>query len=189
MMYTTSIGLLDQLREQAASQSWVRFVELYTPLLHYWASHLPGVQEADVNDLVQDVFLILLNKLPSFHYNPGQTFRGWLRTILLNHWRDRPRGREALRSAPEACLDHLASPDHAEEIVAAEYRQFLVGRALQLMQTDFEPTTWQACWQCVAMGRPASEVARDLGMSVAAVYIAKSRVLRQLRQELEGLLE
>ena len=73
-MYTTSIGLLDQLRDQAASQSWIRFVDLYTPLLHYWASRLPGMQEADIHDLVQDVFLILLAKLPTFHYDQGRSF-------------------------------------------------------------------------------------------------------------------
>ncbi len=90
-MYTTSIGLLDQLRDQAASQSWIRFVELYTPLLHYWASRLPGMQEADINDLVQDVFLILLAKLPTFHYDQGRSFRAWLRQLLLNRWRNRNR--------------------------------------------------------------------------------------------------
>ncbi len=83
----------------------------------------------------------------------------------------------------------MASPDNADEIVAAEYRRFLVGRALQLMQADFEATTWQACWQCVALGRPAGEVARELGIAPATVYVAKSRVLRRLRQELDGLLE
>jgi RNA polymerase sigma-70 factor, ECF subfamily len=188
-MFTTSIGLLDKLRDQAASQSWVRFVELYTPLLHYWASRLPGMQEADVSDLVQDVFLVLLEKLPNFNYDPSQTFRGWLRTLLLNRWRDRNRNQEPHRSMPAGCLEDLAGPDQAEEIVAAEYRQFLVGRALQLMQRDFEPTTWEACWQCVALGRLPSEVAHDLGVAVATVYVAKSRVLRRLRQELDGLLD
>src|SRR6266849_6098266 len=83
-MYTTSISLLDQLRyNRGASQSWVRFVELYTPLLHFWAVHLPRMQEADNVDLIQDVFLTLLTKLPTFQAKPGQSFRGWLRTLLV----------------------------------------------------------------------------------------------------------
>jgi RNA polymerase sigma-70 factor, ECF subfamily len=188
-MYTTSVGLLGQLQNQEASQPWVRFVELYTPLLHYWAARLPGIQEADASDLVQDVFLVLLTKLPALQYDPDQSFRGWLRTLLLNRWRDRARSREPAQSIPAALLDELASPGAGDEIVAMEYRQFLVGRALQLMETDFERSTWQACWQCAALGRPAAAVAQELGLTVAAVYLAKSRVLRRLRQELDGLLE
>jgi RNA polymerase sigma-70 factor (ECF subfamily) len=79
--------------------------------------------------------------------------------------------------------------DPSEEIAEAEYRSYLVDRALQLMKTDFEPTTWQACWSYVAEGRPATEVASELGISVNAVHLAKARVLRRLRRELEGLLD
>jgi RNA polymerase sigma-70 factor (ECF subfamily) len=83
----------------------------------------------------------------------------------------------------------LAVADPADEACEAEYRRYLVGRALGLMRSDFQPATWQACWECVANGRSASDVAAELGLSVAAVYLARSRVLRRLRQELAGLLE
>jgi RNA polymerase sigma-70 factor (ECF subfamily) len=71
----------------------------------------------------------------------------------------------------------------------AEYQQYLVGRAVELMQTDFQPSTWKACWAVVVEGKPAAQVAADLGLTVEAVYAARSRVLRRLRQELSGLLE
>jgi RNA polymerase sigma-70 factor (ECF subfamily) len=71
----------------------------------------------------------------------------------------------------------------------AEYRRHLVGRAMDILQTDFQPTTWNAFWQFVALGRPAQNVAADLGISENAVYIAKCRVLRRLRQELAGLTD
>jgi RNA polymerase sigma-70 factor (ECF subfamily) len=86
-------------------------------------------------------------------------------------------------------IDALILPDHAEEMSAEEYRQYLVGRALQMMQTDFEPTSWKACWEVVVEGRSAGEVASQLGLTPAAVYVAKSRILRRLRQELHGLLD
>jgi len=70
-----------------------------------------------------------------------------------------------------------------------EYRTYLVQRALQLMQSDFEPTTWQACWETVAQARPAGQVALELGITVNAVYLAKARILNRLRQDLEGLME
>jgi RNA polymerase sigma-70 factor (ECF subfamily) len=71
----------------------------------------------------------------------------------------------------------------------AEYRQYLCRKALQVMQSQFEPSTWQACWRQVVEGQTAAEVARQLGLSEAAVYVAKFRVLRKLRHELAGLID
>jgi RNA polymerase sigma-70 factor (ECF subfamily) len=89
----------------------------------------------------------------------------------------------------EAALAELASPAETNGPDEVEYRQQLVGRALKLMQTEFQPATWKACWECVVMDRPAADVARELGITLNAVYLAKSRVLRRLHQELDGLIE
>ena len=80
-------------------------------------------------------------------------------------------------------------PDDADRFWDEEYRKQLMGRALLLMKTDFEPTTWKACWASVAEGRSAAEVAAELGISENAVYLARCRVLRRLRQELNHLLD
>ena len=72
---------------------------------------------------------------------------------------------------------------HAEDL------NHLTRRALELMQRDFEESTWKACWACVVEGQSPAVVARQLGLSVGAVYVARSRVLSRLRQELEGLLD
>jgi RNA polymerase sigma-70 factor (ECF subfamily) len=157
-------------------------VELYTPLLHRWARQL-GLQEADAADLVQDVFLLLVRRLPEFTLDRSRSFRGWLHTLLRNRWRDWPRQPAAVP------LPECATPGPAEEIDGAEYRAYVVGRALDLMKSDFQPNTWRACWECAGQGRPAAEVGAELGMTVAAVYNAQARVLRRLRQELEGLLD
>jgi hypothetical protein len=77
-MNTTSASLLERLRQTADPAAWERFVRLYTPLLCHWARRV-GSPRQDVEDLVQDVFAVLLRKLPEFRYNPGQRFRGWLR--------------------------------------------------------------------------------------------------------------
>jgi RNA polymerase sigma-70 factor (ECF subfamily) len=180
-MLTTSASLLERLR-QPAGDAWARFVELYTPLLHRWACRL-GLQEADAADLVQDVFGTLVQKLPAFEYDPGRSFRGWLRTVLVHHWYNWPR-----RGAVPLNVD-LPGSDPADEVQEEEYRCYLVGRALKVMQTDFEPPTWKACWECVVNGRSAAEVADELGVSTAAVYIARSRVLRRLREEFRGMIE
>jgi RNA polymerase sigma-70 factor (ECF subfamily) len=183
-MHTTSVSLLQRLRQRPDADAWARLVRLYTPLLLHWARRL-GLQDADAADLVQDVLVVLVQKLPEFEYHPGKSFRGWMRTVLMNKWRDRPH-----RGAP-APLDSAVQPQApAEETLEErEYRLFVLGQAMRIMATDFEPETWQACWETVVLGRPAAEVAAELGLSVNAVYLAKSRVLTRLRQDLAGLLD
>jgi RNA polymerase sigma-70 factor (ECF subfamily) len=182
----TPSSLLECLRRPDGRQSWGRFVLLYTPLLYHWARRITP-QDADAADLVQEVFLVLHRKLPDFSYDRHKSFRSWLRTVLLNKWRDACR---RTRTMP-ATSDELepAVPDTNLAVEEAEYRDYLVGRAFRLMRADFQPTTWQACWEHLVEGRPAAEVAAHLGLTVDAVYAAKSRVLRRLRQELDGLLD
>ena len=79
-MNTTSFSLLERLRQPSDSAAWDRFVELYTPLLFYWGRRA-GLQSADAADLVQDVFEVLLHKLPEFQYDRQKSFRSWLRTV------------------------------------------------------------------------------------------------------------
>ena len=190
-MHTTSVSLLARLRQPREPEAdWQRFVQLYTPLLFSWARKL-GLPAPDAADLVQDVFVVLVQKLPEFDYDrQKQNFRGWLRTVLFNKWRDlcrRHRGAPEVTRAGE--LPEVPLPDDAELFAEGEYRQHLVRRALELMQAEFQPTTWRACWEYLVRDRPAEEVARELGITVNAVYLAKSRVLTRLRQELDGLLE
>jgi len=175
-----------RLRRPDEERAWVQFVDLYTPLLFHWTLRL-GLQEPDAADLVQDVFLVLSQKLRTFTYDTQKSFRAWLKTVLLNKWRDRRRA--TLPMAPDGALDDVAAPDDAGAFDEAEYRGYLVGRALEVMRAEFQPATWQACWEHVVAGRPAAEVAEQLGLTVNAVYLAKSRVLRRLREELQGLLD
>jgi RNA polymerase sigma-70 factor (ECF subfamily) len=80
-------------------------------------------------------------------------------------------------------------PDPLQSLIETDYQQYVVQRALQLMQNEFQPATWQAFLECTAHGRPPAEVAAELRPSVASVYAAKSRVLRRLRAEMKGLLD
>lgn len=188
-MHTTSASLLERLRLPKEQAAWSRFVELYTPLLFYWSRRV-GLSDDDAADVVQEVFVVLLQKLPEFSYDRQRSFRGWLRTVLLNKCRDRKRRRGVLPMTDGS--DVLANvPDDTESVALedAEYNRHVVARAMQLMQRDFEPTTWKACWELVVSGRPAAEVAQELGIREGTVYSAKCRVLQRLRQELAGLLE
>jgi RNA polymerase sigma-70 factor (ECF subfamily) len=188
-MNTTSFSLLRRLQQPAAEEAWARFVRLYTPLLYHWARgvHLPA---SEASDLVQDVLTLLVQKLPEFTYDQTKSFRGWLRTVTLNKWRENQRRRTVpVEPGRQDELANLPSPASAAVFEEAEYQKYLVHRALELMQAEFQPPTWKACWACVVEGRPAAAVAGELGMTLNAVYLAKSRVLRRLHQELKGLLD
>jgi RNA polymerase sigma-70 factor (ECF subfamily) len=186
---TTPPSLLIRLRESPDRQAWERFVEMYTPLFFAWTKRI-HLNDHEAADLVQDLFTVLVEQLPHFEYDRQKSFRAWLKTILLNRWRNRLQ-----RLKTENTVDYQdwnAMPGNANEIpelAEQEYRQYLVGRALALMKAEFQPVTWKACWEYVVCDRPAEEVARELGISVNAVYLAKSRVLRRLREELAGLLD
>lgn len=188
-MNTTPVSLLERLRQPAADEgAWERLVELYTPLLYYWARRM-GLQEPDAADLVQDVFALLLRKLPHFAYDRSKSFRGWLRTITIRRWREKQRRAGAAREVAEDAAPEPAGPDPAEELWEAEYRHHLVRRALELMRGEFQPATWKACWEMVVAGRSAAEVGAELGLSAGAVRAAKFRVLCRLREELAGMLD
>jgi RNA polymerase sigma-70 factor (ECF subfamily) len=187
-MDTTPVSLLERLRQPDQPDAWGRFVELYTPLLLYWARKR-GLQPHDAADLVQDVFTTLVQKLPEFTYDRRKSFRNWLRTVLVNKWRDRQRRHALPVTAGAEALAEIAAPDDRDAFWEGEHRRHLLRRALELMQAEFTPATWKACWEFAAEGRPAADVAAELGISENAVYIAKSRVFRRLRQELDGLLD
>ncbi len=188
-MNTTSITLLTRLRRADDQEAWARFVDLYTPLVYYWARRA-GLQQADAADLVQEVFAVLVRKLPEFQYDGQKSFRSWLRAVAINKWRESKRRRSLpIAAIGESGMANLAGPDPAAEYWETEYSQQLVRRAAELAKSEFSPQMWQACWQFAVGGQPAREVAAELGISVWTVYAAKSRLLRYLREELDGLLE
>ena len=184
----TNPSLLRQLRSKQDSQAWSRFVALYTPLVDQWVGQL-GFREPDRSDLVQEVFVVLLGKISSFQYDRARSFRGWLRTVTLNKCRDLARQRA--RNIEPQFVEKIerAAEDDTELFTQQEYRDYLARTALQMMREHFSESTWRACWEHVAQGRPAKDVAQELGLTENAVYLARGRVLRRLRDELDGLWE
>lgn len=188
-MDSTSVSLLQRLKQPNREDAWKRFVELYAPLIFHWGRD-QGLSPIDAADLVQEVMAIMVTKLPEFEYDSTKRFRGWLRTITVNKARDVQR-RVAVRRTTG--IDENSEPfvaangiDLFEEV---EYRRFLVNRALITMKAEFPEHTWQACWKLVVEGLSGAEVAKELGISENAAYVSKSRVLRRLRAELADLLD
>ena len=190
-MNTTSLTLLERLREPRNDAAWDRFVSLYSPLLFAFARRA-GMNDNDAADVVQDVFLVLMAELPRFEYDAARkNFRGWLKTITVHKCRERQRRRASAmaQGGEDGGLSDVADDVTVEAFWEDEYQKQLVARALEIMQAEFEPTTWQACWQTTVEDRPAVDVAAELGITLNAVYVARSRVLRRLREELRDLLD
>ena len=195
-MHTTSMSLLERLRrmddgevQSLDEDAWQQFVGLYTPLLLSWARKV-CFQEQDAVDLLQDVFSVLVRKLPSFVYQRGKSFRSWLRTVTLNKWRERCRTNKApITIDSTSRFESIVDESQAEAFWETEFRQNLVNQAFAIMQADFAPQTWKACWELVANEKSAPQVAAELGMTIGSVYAAKVRVMARLREELRDLLD
>jgi RNA polymerase sigma-70 factor (ECF subfamily) len=194
-MSETSASLLDRLRLQPDAQDWRRLVDVYDPLIRAWLRRqgLP-VQEAD--DLVQEVLAVLVRRLPDFQRQPrAGAFRRWLRTITVNCLRDfwragRARPRASGSSDIQEMLDQLADPDSGlSRQWELDHDRHVTQRLLEMIKDRFEPTTWRAFQRVALDGASPDEVARELGLTVNAVFIAKSRVLSRLRQEGAGLID
>jgi RNA polymerase sigma-70 factor (ECF subfamily) len=190
---TTSRGLLDRVKRDD-SEAWRTLVDLYAPLVYRWCRRwdLPDQDSADV---FQEVFQAVASHIAGFRKErSGDTFRGWLFTITQNKVRDhfRKLGREpAGEGGTEAQLRLLSlpasAPPEGDDSGEARADRGLFSRALALIGGEFEPRTWQAFWETAVEGRAPGDVALDLGMSPGAVRVAKSRVLRRLREELGEL--
>lgn len=185
-MLTTHLTLLERLRNPRDEQAWIRFADLYTPLLLRWALQL-RLQSADAADLVQDVMVLLSRKLPGNAYTHTGSFRAWLKTVFRNKLRERLRRRQPATCDESPALETLAAPedDSAEE----EDRRLLLQRGLALIRPEFSDVTWQAFWQYAMCERAPAEVAQELNISTGTVYAAKSRVLQRLRLDLQLFLD
>jgi RNA polymerase sigma-70 factor, ECF subfamily len=183
-MTETPATLLHRLCNQPVDGDWERFVRLFTPLLQRWARRL-GVNNDAAEDLLQETFVLLIRKLPEFQYDPSKSFRAWLWTVF-RHTALALHKRKPCAGAAEQ-LEQLVSPDSVVEASEAEYRRYLLGRVVQIVQKDFPESTWNIFRMVAIEGRAGVDVARECGVSVNAVYLARGRVLARLREELSGL--
>lgn len=191
----TSLSLLARLAQESDSESWGRLVEIYTPLLRRWLARY-HVQTSDADDIVQEVLLTVSREVTEFEHNQRKgAFRSWLRAILVNRLRNFWRSRQYRPVATGNSdfmqqLDAFADQDsETSQIWNRQHDEQVVSRTLEIIRPRVAPKTWEAFRKQAIEGISASLVARDLEMSVDAVYAAKSRVLKMLRLEVAGLLD
>jgi RNA polymerase sigma-70 factor, ECF subfamily len=189
----TSVSLLDRLKEaRPEAIDWERLQGIYLPLVQRWLRRVPGLSN-DADDLAQEVFVVVIRELPRFERRREGSFRAWLRTITANkarnHCKHRDRRPAAGMDQAEGFLEQMADPesDLAREW-DREHDEHVVQKLLAAVKGDFTPPTWEAFRRLALDGLPAARVAEELGMPENAVLLAKSRVIRRMRQEAGDLL-
>lgn len=187
----TSASLLERARAHSDA-GWEQLIALYSPLLRTWVGRHVW-QAEDVNEVVQQVFTVVVARLPEFVHNGQQgAFRSWLRSISVNHLRAfwRARRRMAGQAEAEAAFDQLEDPSiDPSRQWDGEHDGHVARKVLERVEPEFRPATWQAFRRLALDGATPEELAAELGLSVNAVLVAKSRVLRRARQEARGLLD
>ncbi len=185
----TRASLLVRLRDQQDHDAWREFVRLYAPVVYRYARR-KGLQDADAADLTQDVLRGVSASVGAF--DPGRgLFRSWL--LTLAHHRLCDFFQRSQRQTPGSgdlatvqMLDAVPARDE-EDIWNRDYERQLFLLAEEHVRPAFSDATWQAFQLAAVEGKSGQEVAQTLGISVAAVYLAKSRVMVKLKAEVQRL--
>ena len=170
---------------------WERFVGIFAPVVYTWCRK-SGISEWDAPDLVQDVFATVARKANSFQrQKEGDSFRSWLATItrcrVIDYLRKRKKESPGVGGS-EAMLMLQQTPQELETTISwSNSESIVVKQVMNQVECEFEPVTWKGFWLTTIESRSSAEVAEELGISIASVYQAKSRVLRRLRKILSEL--
>ena len=187
----TSITLLTKLRQVPADQAaWAQFTERYGRKIYAWCRQWE-LQEADAEDVTQNVLLKLAEKMQTFQYDREKSFRAWLKTITRHAWSDYWSGRTAVAAAGGSqAVELLRTVEAREDLVRRldeEFDRELLDEAAARARQRVTPRTWQAFEMTAVQGRSGAEAAAALGMKVATVFVARSKVQKMLQEEVRKL--
>jgi RNA polymerase sigma factor (sigma-70 family) len=186
----TSITLLELVRQHPKDrEAWDRFVRRYRPKIYAWCREW-GLQEADADDVAQDVLVKLTDKMSNFRYDPSRCFRAWLKTITQHAWSDlitsRYRGVEG-KLIP--MLTSLEARADLEKRIEETFDRELLDLAIVRVQERVAPPTWEAFRLTAMERRSGVEASHILRIPVASVFVAKHRVQKMLKQEIDRFEE
>ena len=192
---STRYSLLLRIQDPQNHAAWAEFVEIYEPLI-YGLARRKGFQDADAQNVCQEVFQVVAKAAREWKADPGfGSFRAWLfgvaRNLIANAFRQQQRQpRGTGKSDVQRLLDNQPEQDEAEaRVLETEYRRRLFRVAARLVQGECSPATWQAFWRTAVESQEIADVAAELGMSPGSVYVARSRVVARLGRrvkEIEG---
>ena len=186
----TSATMLARVQNPADGEAWNEFVGCYGPRIRQWCRRW-NVQEADTEDVAQEVLLRLAQKLRDFRYDPSRSFRAWLKTVTHNAWRNyvesQRRGVASGDIAIQRLLNAVEAPDTLVEHLDEEFERALTEEAMARVRSRVAPHTWEAFRLLVFEQLPGAEVAPRVNMQVAMVYVARSKVQKMLKEEIDRM--
>ncbi len=189
----TRPSLLLRIRHPDDVAAWREFAEIYGPLVHRFARK-QGLQDADAADLAQEVLYAVAGAIGRLNYDRQLgRFRGWLLTVARSKISNlfAKRKRQPQETGDSAVQESLQSiPSSSDEAYwDAEYERRLFEWAAERVRPVCQETTWKAFWMTAVDGKDVKEVSQELGITVGAVYIAKSRVLSRLKDQIQEIGE
>lgn len=182
----TRLSLIVRLKDRYDQEAWGEFLEIYRPLV-YRLAVAKGLQHADAEDVVQQVFGSLAQAVERWEPDADRArFRTWLTTIArnatLNALVRRVPDRASGDTAERDLLAERAEPSADSELLRIESRREIFHWAARRVRGEFEPATWEAFWLTAVEGRDVDEVAATTGKKPGAIYAARSRVMKRLKQ-------
>ena len=188
----TSVTLLSRLRHDSSDQAaWGDFVARYGPKILDWCRRWQ-LQEADAQDVTQEVLLKLNRLMATFVYDPTGSFRAWLKTLTHHAWRDfvgerRRRGMGSGDSQIVALLESVQAGAELAEDLQDEFRRELMDRAIERVRSRVASRAWEAFRLTALEGWSGAAAGAHLQMNVAQVYLAKSRITKRIQEEVRRL--
>jgi RNA polymerase sigma factor (sigma-70 family) len=184
----TSLTLMEGLREfPRNARAWERFVEQYRPKIYGWC-RVWGLQEADAEDVAQDVIAKLTQKMMDFDYDRTRCFRAWLKTITQHALSDQLSSRcRALGDGSVPILSSLEAREDLEKRIEELFDRELLDRAIARVKERVAPVTWDAFRLTTFEDCSGAQVSCLLGIPIASVFVAKHRVHKILKEELAKL--
>jgi RNA polymerase sigma factor (sigma-70 family) len=189
----TRATLLARLYQSGAADAdaWREFVELYGRQIYKWCRHWQ-LQDSDAEDVTQQVLLQLLSRMKAFVYDPGRSFRAWLKTVTHHAWQNLLASRQAHQAggADSPMWDQLLTVPARDDLVQRlehEFDRELLEEAMLRVRLRVAPHNWEAYRLTAVEGIPARAAAQRLSMKIANVYAARSNVQRLLREQVEKL--
>ncbi|MBO0699810.1 MAG: sigma-70 family RNA polymerase sigma factor [Zavarzinella sp.] len=186
----TSATLLGRLRQFPPDQAaWAQFADRYGRKIYGWCRQW-NLQEADAEDVTQGVLLKLAEKMRAFEYDSAKSFRAWLKTVTRHAWLDSCSARKVPAAGGSQALEQLQTVEAREDLVRRldeEFDRDLFDEAAARVRARVTPRTWEAFERTAVKGESGAEAAQALGMKVATVFVAKSKVQKMLREELDEL--
>jgi RNA polymerase sigma-70 factor (ECF subfamily) len=189
----TRRSLLLRIKDRDDARAWEEFVEIYEPLL-YRLVRTKGLQHADAQELTQETLLAVASAIE--RWNPDRdkgSFRGWLFCIARNmtiNFLTRRRPDQQGGGGTDFRLALEQHPDPASELTTAfeqEYERELFDWAARQVRREFHESTWQAFWRTAVEGQPIPEAAAALGLSLGAVYMARTRAMARIKARIREL--